>query len=205
MQTTSVATATMPLAAGFVGVIPAMAMLTADENPPEGPHTFTPAQLVLWSLALAAFGVFAAVPLRQQVIEREQLRFPSGTATAHVIRALHARPAAGSAPTLTRTPQERGLGDSLARQASSVVGVLLSAASRRRSWGKSSAFEASQEVELSTTGGDCTVDVTTDTLVRPIWPGLDSQQCMCLLLLTSWLLRGLIDFDNGDVDQILAL
>ena len=89
VQTTSVATATMPLAAGFVGVIPAMAMLTPDENPPHGSYTFTPLQLMLWSLVLACFGVFAAVPLRTQVIEHEELRFPSGTATAEVIRALH--------------------------------------------------------------------------------------------------------------------
>ena len=87
VQTTSVATATMPLAAGFVGVIPAMGMLSDDEG---SPHIFAPWQLILWSLALALFGVFAAIPLREQVIEREQLRFPSGTATAEVIRTLHA-------------------------------------------------------------------------------------------------------------------
>ena len=81
----------MPLAAGFVGVIPAMAMLGPEDG---GAHTFTSLELVLWSLALASFGVFAAVPLRKQVIEREKLRFPSGTATAEVIRTLHA-----SAPT----------------------------------------------------------------------------------------------------------
>ena len=73
-----------------MGVIPAMSMLTAGENPPDGPYIFGPVQLIVWSLSLACFGVFVAVPLRAQVIEREQLRFPSGTATAHVIAALHA-------------------------------------------------------------------------------------------------------------------
>jgi hypothetical protein len=45
--------------------------------------------LVLWSLALAFFGVFFAVPLRRQTILREKLKFPSGTATAHMIKVLH--------------------------------------------------------------------------------------------------------------------
>jgi len=36
--------------------------------------------------------VFIAVPLRTQTILRENLRFPSGTATAKVIRTLHGLP-----------------------------------------------------------------------------------------------------------------
>lgn len=89
VQTCAVASATMPLAAGFVGVIPAMKHLTVEENPPDGPYTFSTFQLILWSTTLAFFGVFVAVPLRTQVIEREQLRFPSGTATAQIIKTLH--------------------------------------------------------------------------------------------------------------------
>lgn len=89
VQTCAVASATMPLAAGFVGVIPAMMHLTPEENPPDGGYEFSTLQLILWSTTLAFFGVFVAVPLRTQVIEREQLRFPSGTATAQVIKALH--------------------------------------------------------------------------------------------------------------------
>jgi uncharacterized oligopeptide transporter (OPT) family protein len=38
---------------------------------------------------LAFFGVFFAVPLRRQTILREKLKFPSGTATAHMIKVLH--------------------------------------------------------------------------------------------------------------------
>ena len=44
---------------------------------------------LLWALALALFGPFIAIPLRQQVIVREQLRFPTGTATASVIGLLY--------------------------------------------------------------------------------------------------------------------
>lgn len=81
----------MPLAAGLVGIIPALGLLTPEERP-GGPVTFTPAQLLAWCSALAFFGVFVAVPLRYQTIIREQLRFPSGTATASVIRTLHGLP-----------------------------------------------------------------------------------------------------------------
>lgn len=111
----------MPLAAGFVGVIPAMAMLTADENPPDGPYTFTPLQLILWSLSLACFGVFVAVPLRAQVIEREQLRFPSGTATAHVIAALHAGEQPGALQG-GQSPEPRALEQSISHTGSFGLG-----------------------------------------------------------------------------------
>lgn len=45
--------------------------------------------MVFWSLGVAFFGVFFAVPLRKQTIIREKLRFPSGTATAEMISLLH--------------------------------------------------------------------------------------------------------------------
>ena len=50
--------------------------------------------MCLWchALAQAFLGVFIAVPLRTQTILRENLRFPSGTATAKVIRTLHGLP-----------------------------------------------------------------------------------------------------------------
>jgi hypothetical protein len=60
----------------------------------QGAYIFGSGQLIIWSIMLAFLGVFAAVPLRTQVIEREQLRFPSGLATANVIRVLHSSAAA---------------------------------------------------------------------------------------------------------------
>lgn len=74
-----------------MGIIPALGLLTPEEHP-AGPVTFTPWQLLAWCSALAFFGVFVAVPLRYQTIIRERLRFPSGTATASVIRTLHGLP-----------------------------------------------------------------------------------------------------------------
>ncbi|KAG0333532.1 hypothetical protein BG000_009091 [Podila horticola] len=88
LQSVAVATGTMPLAAGFVGIIPALQMMTTEENP-SGPVFLSTGNMILWSLAIAFFGVFIAVPLRKQVIVKEKLPFPSGTATAQMIGVLH--------------------------------------------------------------------------------------------------------------------
>jgi hypothetical protein len=42
--------------------------LTVEENPPHGPVVLNTGQLLLWSVALAFFGVCIAVPLRTQTI-----------------------------------------------------------------------------------------------------------------------------------------
>ncbi|KAF9358430.1 hypothetical protein BGX26_001775 [Mortierella sp. AD094] len=91
LQSIAVATGTMPLAAGFVGIIPALQMMTTKDNP-SGPIFLTAWELILWCLAIAFFGVFIAVPLRKQVIIMEKLPFPSGTATAQMIGVLHNAP-----------------------------------------------------------------------------------------------------------------
>ena len=89
VQTTSVAVAMIPLTAGLVSIVPALGMLTKEDNPPDGPFDLSFTELVLWTLAVAYFGAFAAVPLRTQTILREKLKFPSGSATAKVIQLLH--------------------------------------------------------------------------------------------------------------------
>ncbi|KAK4055903.1 OPT super [Microbotryomycetes sp. JL221] len=92
LQTTAVATGTLPLAAGFVGIIPALATLRPELDAGAQPIILSFTSLVLWSTAVAFFGVFLAVPLRRQVIVKEQLVFPSGTATAQLISVLHNKP-----------------------------------------------------------------------------------------------------------------
>ncbi|KAI5798026.1 oligopeptide transporter-like protein [Peziza echinospora] len=87
VQTIAVAVGSMPLSAGFVGVIPALEKLLRPEE--GGPLKFTVMQLITWSMGVAFFGVFFAVPLRKQVIIKEKLKFPSGTATALMISVLH--------------------------------------------------------------------------------------------------------------------
>ncbi|KAL8756404.1 MAG: hypothetical protein Q9199_002966 [Rusavskia elegans] len=87
VQTVAGAVGTMPLGCGFVGVIPALNYLLKPEE--NGPMPLSAAKLILWSLGICFFGVIFAVPLRKQVIIREKLKFPSGTATALIISVLH--------------------------------------------------------------------------------------------------------------------
>lgn len=102
LQTTAVATGTLPLAAGLVGIVPALAQLSPTLDG-RSPINLSYAQLVGWSLGICFFGVFLASPLRRQVIVKERLVFPSGTATAQLIALLHGLPA-------VEVPKPRDLG-----------------------------------------------------------------------------------------------
>jgi OPT family oligopeptide transporter len=87
VQTVAGAVGTMPLGCGFVGVIPALEFLLKDKE--GGPLVLSFWKLAVWAVGVCFFGVFVAVPLRREVILREKLKFPSGTATALVIGVLH--------------------------------------------------------------------------------------------------------------------
>jgi OPT family oligopeptide transporter len=89
VQTVAGSMGTMPLGCGFVGVMPALNYLMKPEE--GGPLFLSLWQLILWALGLCYFGVVFAVPLRRQVIIREKLKFPSGTATALMIGVLHGK------------------------------------------------------------------------------------------------------------------
>ena len=87
VQTVAGAVGTMPLGCGFVGVLPALNyLLTPEEN---GPLVLSTWKLMVWAVGICFFGVFIAVPLRREVLIREKLKFPSGTATALMIGVLH--------------------------------------------------------------------------------------------------------------------
>jgi OPT family oligopeptide transporter len=45
--------------------------------------------MVLWFGTIAALGVFAAIPIKRQIINKEGLVFPTGTATAETIKSIH--------------------------------------------------------------------------------------------------------------------
>lgn len=45
--------------------------------------------MVAWFAVIAALGVFVAIPIKRQLINKEGLAFPTGTATAETIRAIH--------------------------------------------------------------------------------------------------------------------
>ena len=66
--------------AGLVNAIPALLML----NPDILPHDFAHRCYILipWLAVVAWLGVFLAVPTKRQLINIEQLKFPSGTAAA---------------------------------------------------------------------------------------------------------------------------
>jgi len=107
VQTVAGSVGTMPLGCGFVGVVPALEYLLKPEETPESASTdpgivqalavahetgglrLPLSKLILWALGLCFFGVVFAVPLRKEVIVREKLKFPSGTATALMIGVLH--------------------------------------------------------------------------------------------------------------------
>ena len=64
LQTTAVATGTMPLAAGLVGIIPALGMMSEKEDG-RGPVVLGYWNLVLWCLAVAFFG-FVDLSMRNE-------------------------------------------------------------------------------------------------------------------------------------------
>ena len=87
VQTVAGALGTMPLGCGFVGVLPALSYLLKPEE--NGPLVLSTGKLMIWAVGICFFGVFIAVPLRREVLIREKLKFPSGTATALMIDVLH--------------------------------------------------------------------------------------------------------------------
>jgi uncharacterized oligopeptide transporter (OPT) family protein len=73
---------------GNMAALPALILLTGIR--PDGWG------LVLWFASISALGVFAAIPIKRQLINLEQLPFPTGTATAQTIQALHGHSGEGA-------------------------------------------------------------------------------------------------------------
>jgi OPT family oligopeptide transporter len=68
--------------AGLVNAIPALMML----KPSAVPGMW---QVMIWVLVISWLGVFLAVPAKRQMINVEQLPYPTGIAAATTLRALH--------------------------------------------------------------------------------------------------------------------
>jgi uncharacterized oligopeptide transporter (OPT) family protein len=66
---------------GTVAAIPALMMMTGK---PMGGM-----QMFVWITTIALLGVVMAIPMKQQMINVEQLRFPTGVAAAETLLALH--------------------------------------------------------------------------------------------------------------------
>ena len=73
--------------AGLVNAIPALMMLNPNVLPADFAHRCF--ILIPWLAVVAWLGVFLAVPTKRQLINIEQLKFPSGTAAATTLRSLH--------------------------------------------------------------------------------------------------------------------
>ena len=69
--------------AGLVAPIPAWTLITGEQ--------LTTGRLMIWTGSVALLGVLIAVGLRRQLIERDQLTFPYGVATAETVKEMYAR------------------------------------------------------------------------------------------------------------------
>jgi uncharacterized oligopeptide transporter (OPT) family protein len=67
--------------AGLVSAIPALMMVSGI--------TLAPWKLMLWIMTILLLGIFMAIPMKRQMINVENLRFPTGTATAEVLKGIH--------------------------------------------------------------------------------------------------------------------
>lgn len=72
---------------GNMAAFGALLMVTSDR--PES------IPIIVWFATIAALGVFAAIPIKRQLIDEEALPFPTGTATAETLRSIHGADAGG--------------------------------------------------------------------------------------------------------------
>ena len=66
--------------------------------------------MIAWLGCIAALGVFTAIPIKRQLINKECLAFPTGTATAETLRALHGEGAAATDGSSEGSRQAKALG-----------------------------------------------------------------------------------------------
>ncbi|KAF2108835.1 OPT oligopeptide transporter protein-domain-containing protein [Lophiotrema nucula] len=111
IQTIADTVGLLSISCGFAGVIPALEFLL---EPREGaPIDLGTGRLMMWCLGICLVGSTFAPALRQQLILREQLKFPTGTATALLISVLHGKSSLqdeGSPDnTISETAESQGL------------------------------------------------------------------------------------------------
>lgn len=79
---TAASSAAAIISSGLAAPIPALALLTGQQLPWH--------LLAFWLFAVSLLGVVVAAALRNQMLERQNLVFPSGVATAETMRQIHA-------------------------------------------------------------------------------------------------------------------
>jgi len=89
-QTIAVAAAVIPVAAGFVGILPALELA-------QSAVLRSTARQLAWCVATCFLGIALGVPLRRVALVTMRLPFPSGRAAAAVVKQLHAGDGAGAA------------------------------------------------------------------------------------------------------------
>ena len=72
----------------MVSAFPALLMLSATAENPKGEH-ISIIGVGVWTLLLAALGTLMAIPMKRNLINRDRLKFPSGTAAAVTLQALY--------------------------------------------------------------------------------------------------------------------
>ena len=81
-QTVAASAAVMAFVHGFTGPVPALALMGQPVHPAWS--------LWAWGLSLGLLGVLVGLWSRRKLIVEDALPFPSGVATAELIRTLHA-------------------------------------------------------------------------------------------------------------------
>ena len=80
---TACSSGSLVASAGLVAPIPALALLTGT--------TLSWPALALWVFSVCLVGIVVAITLRPQLLLRDRLPFPMGTATAELLREMHSR------------------------------------------------------------------------------------------------------------------
>lgn len=79
----------------MVSAVSALLMLSATADNPRGEH-LPWLVLVLWTLFLGVLGTVMAIPMKRNLINRERLKFPSGTAAAVTLQSLYSEGSAAA-------------------------------------------------------------------------------------------------------------
>lgn len=95
----------------LVSAVPAMLLLSIDAEHPLGTQ-LSPKIIAAWVFFIAILGVTLAIPFKRSLINREKLKFPSGTAAAVTLRGIYSK-------------GEEALGKARALGISAVIGALL--------------------------------------------------------------------------------
>ncbi|MCK6527606.1 OPT/YSL family transporter [Myxococcota bacterium] len=72
----------------MISAIAALLMLSVTPEHPQGQHLPWPV-LTAWTVFLAALGTVLAIPMKRNLINKERLKFPSGTAAAVTLQSLY--------------------------------------------------------------------------------------------------------------------